>query len=428
MPIGPMYIPESDPWSGQKSVAQIIGQAAQTRQTQQSTEQTRLANAMVQAQLPYAGQMAQANLAYTQAQAPNLQAQTQRMQQMTPLEAQQLQLQNKYYPAQQYLNALQTSQVGNRFGQSYQLSKALSSMHPAAREEWIGQNQEQYAQMLNDLANQNQGGTSINPQLMKQYFPEFMGQPSQGMPPQQNIPISNQPPMSQQPENVTPTNAIPPLVNGKFKPSTPEQVAVLKKANEMGANNALTTAATKRQMEGAIQVQSMVNDPALHNRVVNASQYAGALRKGGAVVDALSQTNPRAYMDYLQLKNYDMVLLENRIKTLDQMGGTDKQREELKGFYKKTMDSLTSNPSQFITQFNNLRESLDNVARGVQKSASPLVNINRLEKGKPAPNPYLKAIQGNIVTIQSPTGDKFTGTEAQIKKFLKDHPDHKRVG
>jgi hypothetical protein len=137
-------------------------------------------------------------------------------------------------------------------------------------------------------------------------------------------------------------------------------------------------------MEGAVQVQQIINDPGLNQRAMNASNYAGALGKGSAALAALSQKNPVAYEDYLNFKNTDMVLLQNRIKTLDQMGGTDKQRKELQGMYKKAMDSFTSNPAQFMIQFNKLKESLDNVARGVQKSATPIFNVNRLNTQVPS--------------------------------------------
>jgi hypothetical protein len=196
--------------------------------------------------------------------------------------------------------------------------------------------------------------------------------------------------------NAPQQSLIPP---NAFKLPTPEQNANLKNISELAANKGLTTAATERQLEGAIQVSGIMNNPEFQNKAIAASEYAGALGKGKSAVDALSQKNPQAYENYISFVNHDMVLLENRIKTLDQMGATDSQREQLQNLYKKTMDSITSNPKQFITQFNMLGESLDRVAQSVGVSASPASNapLKRLQKYNPIPEPGQQSAPGTKV-------------------------------
>lgn len=351
-------------------------------------------------------------------------------------------------PLDTLIKAQTASQQSSRFGASYEMARALNAMDPAARSAWIAQNQEPYNQMIADLGNK-QNTNLITPQILGQYFPGMqmpnqqpnpmggIAAPPPGMPPQ---PGGMQPTQPGQPNPgapaaglaapMPPTAPAIPLGNqqvGRFKPSTPEQVAQVQTASEMAANNKLTTAATRRQMEGAVQVQKIVNDPGVINQAENASMYAGARGRGKVALDALSQKNPAAYEDYKAFTKTTMVLLENRIKTLDQMGGTDKQREELHGLYNKAMDSLTSNPAEFMTQFNKLREGLSVVAEGVQKSATPVFNTNRLEKYAPvgaaanaAPIPgIVPANQGKTVTIQSPDGKTWNIPQEKLDAAIK---------
>ena len=88
-----------------------------------------------------------------------------------------------------------------------------------------------------------------------------------------------------------------------------------------------------------------------------------------------------------------MPLLESRIKTLDQMGATDTQRQLLENMLGKTANALTSNPQQFIIQLNALGKTLNLVARSVQSSASPLTSINRIKDFSAIPE-ATKSING----------------------------------
>lgn len=222
------------------------------------------------------------------------------------------------------------------------------------------------------------------------------------------------PPMSTASTNGVPyqnsgtTQGAPPMINPSptFAPSTPDQINQVRLANQMAANKSLTTAATQRQTEGAIQVESMMNDPGFQQHIQDAANYAGALGKGQAAIDALSQTNPRAYENYLSVMTQDMPLLLNRIKTLDGMGATDAQREELNNLYSSALNSLTTNPSQFITQVNNLGKRLDAISQAVQKSSTPINSVNRLSGFNPINDPTASSTNtstsnSNLITVSN---------------------------
>ena len=361
-------------------------------QARQQLKQQQIANALAQNQLQYAPQMAQADLSYKQAQTPYLQAQTDLMGQQAQYYAPNIKSemaqrgaqtnltseQAKYLPLDYLIRGTQTSNTGGRFGAAYELSRALQQMPKATREQWIADNQQQYTDMVNTLADKTAQAKASAPQNMladalAQTFPQY----------------------NKLPQSAAQSNA---LDNGN--PSqfavTPEEIKRLKMASEISANNSLVTGKTRNQLEGAIQVSSVMNDPEFQSKAMNASLYAGALGKGKSALAALSQTNPKAYEDYLSFKNQDMVLLLNRIKMLDGMGATDSQRIELNDIYHKTLDSMTSNPAQFITQLNNLGGAIDRVGKAVVKSARPLGGGNPVEGYKP--------IGGAVMKFNSKTG------------------------
>lgn len=418
-------------------------------QMKQQLEQQRLANALKQLELQYAPQMNDAELAYKQAQTPHMNAQTR-----------QLGLESQYYP-QDITSRIDERNVGTqlnkeqlrllpldyllkfnnnnktstRFGDAYQLSRMLGTMPSSARAVWISENQEAYNDMLNTLANktlaaQENKSNDVLKDALSKYFPnEFKDltiNPNEeetqnlinagiGKPDLQNLG-----PLSAQLNNIQ-QSQLP--QNNSFS-SNPEMIDRMRTASQISANNSLTTAASRRQLEGAIQVGEIMNDPGFQSRAINASRYAGAVGKGKASMAALSQKNPQAYEDYLTFLNTDVVLLQNRIKTLDQMGATDAQREELHGLYSRTMDNITSNPEQFLIQLNNLGKAVDNVARGVEKSTNPLGFNSRIKEYSPI---NLNNATGGMAVVQSPNGKKFQVPASNLQELLTNHPDFKRV-
>ncbi|HEY2567195.1 MAG TPA: hypothetical protein VGH95_05790 [Candidatus Aquirickettsiella sp.] len=336
--------------AGGNLVQQIIQNHFLKNNEQENLHKQQLANALSQIQLQFAPQKMQTSLAYQSAQIPYLQAQTEKTKQATQLA-----------PLDALIKAQQAAQVGSRFGGAYQMARALQAMAPAARQIWIAQNQEHYNQMLVDLGNQT-NNNFITPKLLKRYLPGMDRYESQNA-------------------------ALGKALSPRFSQQTPDNIRQTQLANQLSANNTLTTPATRRQYEGGIQVEGIFNDPIFQSQAQNAAVYAGATGKGKVALAALSQTNPKAYEDYIAFKRQTLPLIESRIKTLDQMGATDAQRKILEDMFDKTADALTSNPQQFIVQLNQLGKTLNLVARSVQFSASPLTPMHRIK----AFNPILEA-------------------------------------
>lgn len=185
-------------------------------------------------------------------------------------------------PLDALIKAQQAAQVGSRFGGAYQMARALQAMAPAARQIWIAQNQDQYNQMLVDLGNQT-NNSFITPEIVKRYVPEVNS-------PQRSTTLGQ---------------ALLP----RFSQQTPDNIRQTQLANQLSANNALTTSATRRQYEGGIQIEGIFNDPSFQSQAQNASLYAGATGKGKAALAALSQTNPKAYEDYMAFKRQTLPLI-----------------------------------------------------------------------------------------------------------------------
>lgn len=366
-----------------------------------------LANQKDQTLLPYVGPQAKADLAYRQAQTPYLNSQTtnqildaQKARLLMPYiqpnaqaDLESTRLKNQFVPLEEMIKAQNAMQQSSRFGGAYQMAKALQEMAPAARQTWIAQNQSDYNQMLTDLGNKTSENL-VTPQSISALAPSLASAlGSQGAQGQQNI------------------------INPRFSAPTSDSINQVKLANQIAANNSLVTSQTRRQLEGAIQVEDIFNSPGFQSQAQNAALYAGAMGKGKGALDALSQNNPAAYEDYIAFKNQTMPLLLNRIKTLDQMGATDKQREDLENIYNKTADSLTSNPAQFITQLNILQKTLNTIAQAVQKSATPISNVNRLS----GVNPIGQQQQSNSKYSQEDlehTAKKYGMTVDQVKQQL----------
>lgn len=437
------------------SIQQGLELGYQPRMIKQDLQKQKLANALAQIQLQYAPQSekAKASLLSQQAQyyGPETESGINARNASTDLNKAQL----KYMPLEEMLKLYQAQQQTDRFGNAYQLNRALQSLAPASRALWISENSDQYTEMLKTMADNSTNNNKRTPyddalnKVAKDVFPNMPLQLSgddiqklaqggvgtvpqqspQMMPQQQAGGFSPIPPgafqgqqqqPSQMPPQQQPSYQMPPQQQPQTLPMNNPNSEALKKASLLSANNYLTTAATKNQLEGAVQVSSIMNDPGFQERAANAALYAGALGKGKEAITALSQTNPKAYEDFLTFKNADITLVKNRIKTLDKMGATDAQREELNGLFDKTMNSLTSNPQQFVIQLNNLGKAIDTVAKGVQKSAAPLGGVNRIEEYKP-----IKESEHSDEDLQF-TANKHGISIEEVKKRLEEKKNKKK--
>jgi hypothetical protein len=455
MPVMPMYFQagsfqDNNPaLAGMQSMGDIIGKQIQNQfapqMNMQDLQRQQLANQLSQINLQYAPQMTRADLADKLAQANQSNAQ-----------AGYLGAETKYFPLDSLVKAQQTAQTGSRFGAAFQTAKMLNEMDPGTRATWIAQNKDAYADTLTTLANStNNQSNYITPELMNRFFPGMINS-QQGAQKQNNPPQANNLPSQigqNNPQNISPINTgsmsmSPTLMAAvgqnegqpvnipqgaqRFTPSTPAQRQQLELASQMAANKYNTTSGTRNQLEGGVQVEGMFNDPTFQKQAQSAALYAGALGKGQSFADALSQQNPQAYEDYLSFKDQTMPLFLNRIKSLEKMGATDDQRVEMHSTYKKALDSLTSNPDQFIQQMNSLGSTIDTVAKQVQNSASPLFKVNRLSGFTPINNPYSQnnsqASAPNVVTIIDPSGAPHKVDRANLDAALKRYPGTRLAG
>lgn len=368
------------------SMQQAMALGAQPFQQSAELEKQKLANALAKVQLQYAPQMNQADLGYKQAQTglaneqakyfgPTAESEIRLRGAQTGLTNQQ----SKYLPLDTLIKAIQSQNSQTRFGTAYQQSKSLSMMDKAPRDKWIADNQAAYTDMINTLGNkslqqQASQGNDMLSNAIAQYYPGLANkQPlpqTPGAPAllQQNAPAPMTVPIGAQPQQP------------QFG-STPDQIASLANISNMAANQHLTTAATRRQAEGAQQFDSVVNDPALEARAQNAFQYAGIQNKPKQIIDSFNRSNPKAYEDYVTFINNDLPFMDSRIKALDQIGATDKQRELLENLSKKTMFAISSNSPRAAELWKSFKESVNNVNRAVLKSAQPIGDTGRYSGG-----------------------------------------------
>jgi hypothetical protein len=263
----------------------------------------------------------------------------------------------------------------NRFGNSFKFAQILKNMPVAARSDYIATHAEQYNQMVDDLG--NAAAQDITNQQQTNSSPYSLN-----LTPEQEQNLINSGIASQAPAS-------------PFS-SSPEDIARIRSASQMSANNALNTMKNRNQMEGSVQFEIFVNNPDFMAKAENASKYAGAVRQGKGMVQKLFQSNPTAQTDYESFKHHDMTAIKNRIKQLEGMGSTDAQREELNDMYDKTLDSLSSNPKRFMTQLGNLKSTMKRVGESVEGSYNKLGYPSQLprtdDQGPPAE--YLQTARG----------------------------------
>lgn len=255
-------------------------------------------------------------------------------------------------PLQHELDKQKLMHQQNRFGQSFQFAKFLGALPAGNRAAAIADNPEAFSNMLADL------GNAANTSLQNQSPPTPNGNYALTLTPEQQQNLID--------------SGIATLPDQKPFTNTAESTARQKKAAEIAANNALNTMKNRNQMEGTIQLETFMNNPKFLEKAESASQYAGAFRQGKGAIQKLFQSNPRAQTDYESFKHHDMTAIKNRIKQLEGMGSTDAQRKELNDMYDQTLDSLSSNPTRFMTQLGNLKSTMRRVGESVDSSYNKL--------------------------------------------------------
>lgn len=325
-------------------------------------------NALKLQQMP---QMLKARQALLNAQLQGAQQTDQFAPQMNSARLQNMQQQNQMQKIKmQYLPQMQQQSLKNmqnntsRFGAAYSFNKMLQSLPPAARAAFIREHPIEFNNALNAY------GQSFAPQ---------QGQP-------------------------TTSQGLSPTVN---------------RALELSANKDLTTGKTRTQQEGGAQVSNLVKSPQFQAGMNATAQYAGALGKGQAALDALNQNNPKAYTQYLNFKNVTIPLLANRIKTLDGMGTTDSQRKELSNMFNYMRNSLTTNPNRFKESMQQLLNTMQAVEGSVNASANPLYNVSRSNPNNtPKQAPSLQVSSNGKVLVINAQGQRGYIPASQLQNAL----------
>lgn len=366
-------------------------------------ERSRLENALRDLQLEYAPQKNEQELLRSQLEnqyySQDMESQIAAREAGTEYKGEQ----TRHLPLSNALQVANTLRANSRFGHDYQLTKFLNNLEPSARAAWIADNQEKYTNLINNMASQvgrELPGETFLTQALQNYEQGGMQGQNQRIPTRQTQGMSQRQPQDYalnlsegQEQNLIDSGMAtrgaggaatqaPFYAGQNFQEnfqSTPEQVDRMQLAAQIAANKSLTTTGTQSQLEGAIQVADVMNNPDFRKKAVNAAEYAGIIGKGKAAVAAFSKDRPESYQDYLSFVNHDMMLLQNRIKALDGMGSSESQMKELHGLYNNTMDLMTSNPKQFIKQLDRLGSALDTVAESVELSANPLGYPSRIK-------------------------------------------------
>jgi hypothetical protein len=414
MPISPMTFQplsfqQANPFltgfgASQDIFAKALQNIVAPQQAQQEIEKQKLANALQQINLQTAPQMNQAELALKQAQLPYMQAQTGRLQQemqfypkdiQSQIAARQAQTgltqeETKYMPLKYGIEASNALRQNERFGQMYELSRALTNMPAAARDAWIAQHPDEYTDMINTIANSKQGQQQSQQMLsniLGQYFPgaQFQQQP------QQQMQVSSAVPAPGSVGKLSQAIQQQALQSGGQFTSTPEQIDQIRLASQMSANNAITTRQGRTQAESAVKLDNWLHDvqPAYSSAIQNISQYAGLLGKGKRGVDALQKENPQAYNDYQWFKNTFRTNIDAMITQMEGTSITPAQQEQYQKMVSKAFDDLTTDPKSAIQQFNRLMSTLDDISKQRVSVAEPLFKGTHQEafgyQGIPAP-------------------------------------------
>ena len=277
------------------------------------------------------------------------------------------------------------AQSGSRFGQSYQLNKALASMSPPARMAWIAQNQGEYNKMLAGLSQGQsspaaQMSTLLTPELYKRtlgYAPQLTSVQQQPAPQQQSplmggIPLRSGMSLSQPtPQGLSqqPISENPSL--GGLSP----QDEIISRANQMAANQKLTTTQQQNRYQAGVALEKFLNDPEMNAQLSKMGTYAGI---SGAIqkVGDMATGNPR-YTQYKSSVSQMGPILSGGISQLEGFAKTDKGLNEGLNYFKRAQDVLGNNPEQAQQYIDTGKKILSAELSSIKSSSQPLFSTNR---------------------------------------------------
>lgn len=159
---------------------------------------------------------------------------------------------------------------------------------------------------------------------------------------------------------------------------TPDERQAL--AHQSLANQKVAGAKLWNRAQGAVTLENLLNGDAdtTKKRILNATQYAGALGKGQYAIDQLMNNNKDAYTDYKWYKQDFVPNLANNIKVMEQLASTDSQREQLNEMLTNAINWDT-NPEAATKLINMSIDLFHNQAKATLKAAQS-VNPGVLEK------------------------------------------------
>ena len=198
------------------------------------------------------------------------------------------------------------------------------------------------------------------------------------------------------PQNASPAPQAPPITIDKAHPAVQQAVAQhiadnapnqtlspddrTALAHQSLANQRVAGAKLWNRAQGAVTLENLLNGDAetTKQRILNATQYAGALGQGQYAVDRLMANNKDAYTDYKWYKQDFVPNLGNNIKVMEQLASTDSQREALNDMFNNAI-KWDTNPQAAAKLINMSIDLLHNQAQATLKSAQP-VNPGVLER------------------------------------------------
>lgn len=366
----------------------VFDKYAQTANDLNSLRKQRIANALGQIQLNYAPQMAQQEADTGAAKTSIAQNQAAYAPKMSAAQLsginllnQGRQLQNamsseqfKYLPQQLQqgiaMKAAQIEQIKqnmmlapqklaqqqSRFGASYNLSKILGTMSPAAKAAFIASHPDAMNQVFGGALNQAANAVGA-PQNQQSQFPGVPSSPMQNMPGMGGM--NSPPPMMGSEQN----SQMQPQAQQQFPFATASQIA---------ANKSSVTNATTKRLESSLEIEKILNDPKYDALAQSAAKYAGIGGKIQGGLQAWQKNNPKDYENALQFRNQFTSMVTNLGRQLEGLGVQEGTRNELTGNLTKAFDQYSSNPERAMDQYNRFKDQMTDLSRAASMAAQPI--------------------------------------------------------
>lgn len=435
----------------QRSWLQSYGDASQMGHL---LENERIANALKQNELNFAPKRSQAEIGEMDARAFEQRGRGTNYFEEAKVHPSQIRLNDAYASEAPYRNALTAAQtkylpekytnerirqqyLERRFNDSSQLLQFVKSLPDAARSQWINDNKEQY-----DWLMQNQGNLAIN--YSKNRLNEAGVVPVNQEQPQgnnalsqpigeENIPknslntvgASNIPPSNvitqPQSQTVAKQEVEKATSTPQFKALPPEEQEKQKLTFQRIANNKQVSQPGRFRAESATTMEKFLydNQEKYVPRIENAVKYAGVIGKGKKAIDAMKAESPKAYLDYKWFKSDFTTTMANSVKQMEKLTGDQKQREELRDFFDKAVETMDVDPKGAVKLINMTINTMQDIASATINDAEPSYKGVYLKQAG-IPEGFSKSEYiPTTVSVRRPDGTEGTIPADNLDKALK---------